>query len=340
VAALTAASCRSARRGEVTAAVDTAPAADRQGQSDGNEAPSAEPTPPASEPKATEPPKDHAAPARRLGAMLAVRDARGGAAVERVDRGLLGADSIAPGDRIVSIDGDAVRSASALSERLAAVPDGTAVLLEILRGGHARYVGVEAPPPVPRAPATAHAAAPPPAAQRAPAAPAPAIVIVQSVPAGGAEMPPFVFGGGGAEVLGAPEPPSYSAPGLPEMPGVTFPPGPATPSQAAPQIPGVEQPPGFYVQLPSGLARTPGTTGAPEAGTAPGAPGVAGSPIRVFGELPGAAGGAAAPPQGGAFRAPVAPAAPATPSVLGAPAPRMGAVPRMGAGMSIGAGHR
>lgn len=177
-----------------------------------------------------------------------------GARVAQVLTSSPAAALLRPGDVVVSVDGRAVRSAEALDSYMASLGPGQAVLLEVLRDGQRRFLGVQltaAPPRPPSPPPRTTAVSARPqviVVQPAPAA-APQVIEVPMPTGGGA----FIFGGG--EIGGAwttPLPPSFAAPGIPQAPGATFAPGPGTSAFAFPQLPGVSQPPGFQRPLRRG----------------------------------------------------------------------------------------
>jgi hypothetical protein len=178
---------------------------------------------------------------------LSDRTGGDGARVERVLPASPASSLIRPGDVVVAADGRPVRSAEALDAYLGSLPQGAPVLLEIVRGGRTRYVGVQVTPPPPR-----KAPAPPPPQAAAPA-PAPVIIIQGGTAPAPVTAPPVVVLGGGFDPWPAPwlapRPPAFAAPGLPQTPGATFAPAPGTSAYAYPQIPGVAQPPGFLVPL-------------------------------------------------------------------------------------------
>jgi hypothetical protein len=153
---------------------------------------------------------------------------------------------------VVAADEIPIRSAAELTRYLDHAADGHVVLLRVLRGRDTAFVAVQLPQPpgaeaIPE-PQPTQAPAEAPAGEAAVSPAAPTIVI--QVPPNTA-VPSVVVGG---EEVGAqetnPQPPSFSAPGVPTTPGATFPPGPGTPPQAYPQPGGVSQPPGPWLDRP------------------------------------------------------------------------------------------
>ncbi|AKT38637.1 uncharacterized protein CMC5_027840 [Chondromyces crocatus] len=187
------------------------------------------------------------------------------------------------GDAVLAVDGRSVDKAEALEDYLTSLAPGTAVLMEVMRAGERRFLGVQlssAPPrPKPK---------PQRAEQTAPAA-STHVVVVQPVPMEPAQVAQapagFFFGVGGDSGGYGMRPPTSAAPGLPQTPGATFAPGPGTSSLAYPQIPGVAQPPGFPGGAAFGGGSIPGfgSVGAIGANSSAGVGSVAGAANSVIG---------------------------------------------------------
>lgn len=263
-------------------------------------------------PRAVEPPL---AGLDRWGLVLAP-DERG-ARIDYVDVRGPASDMLLRGDVVVAADGRSIADGDELALYLDSVEVGQPVMLELLRRGRTRFVGIQIPPPptarraAPAGP-TSYGGGPP----TAPAQPPAVVVVIQQ---GGAAMQtlpgtPFVGGGAGEAITTpAPQPPSYSAPGG-AVPGATFAPAPGAGAWTYPQLPGVSQPPGWQERTlrpgpTTGPATGPGGAEGTMTGGAPGtiAPGGAGATTggAPGANTPGRAGGAA--PRGGhggAVRAP------------------------------------
>lgn len=222
-----------------------------------------------------------------------------GARVADIDPGSPAAWLLRAGDVVLSADRKPIHEAGEIACYLAGVADGVPVLLELRRGGGVRFVGIQipgkpAPAPAPTSVFPAGVGEPP------PAPPAPPMIVIQpQAPASPVTINPEYASGGWLEpgypymgwVEGGgswwPRPPSFSAPGRPEIPGATFPPEAGAPPQAYPQLPGVLQPPSFRVPLaprPPGVSppESPGEPAQlppapPPPGQRPG-PGVVGAP--------------------------------------------------------------
>jgi hypothetical protein len=238
-----------------------------------------------------------------------------------------------PGDVVTHVDGRRVASAAELEIYLDQVRPGDVVWFSLLRQGRRQDIVTQlvpaparaeaAPSPAPAAPAQPPAAATPPQSAQQP----PVVVVV---PQGGGAP----GGGGELEAFGE-QPPAYSAPGLPQTPGATFAPGPATQMEAYPQLPGISQSPWFQVPLGFGLFNLPGQAGPGGATQAAPRPGAAGTPSQP---------GSMVPPPNATPRTvpggPVLPPAGAVAPQTGGPGPATGspapATPRGGGTMRPG----
>ncbi|EYF00982.1 PDZ domain-containing protein [Chondromyces apiculatus] len=247
------------------------------------------------------------------------------------------------GDQVLAVDGRRVEDVEGMERHLATLSPGEPVLVEVMRGGERRFIGVQlSAAPKPKSPEARPRAEP---AAAAPAAPH--VVVVQPVPMAQAPavaaMGGFFYGGSDVP-LGA-RPPSVSSPGIAQVPGATFAPGPGS-SSSYPQVPGVAQPPGFpgattgfappgvFPQVP-GVAQPPGFG---PGSTVPGVPGRVG--IESTSGAPSTAGAAGAPAAPGGGRATVGGRGGGAGSLGGAGAPRGGAARgALGGGMAGGIGR-
>lgn len=189
----------------------------------------------------------------------------GGARITSIDARSPAAWILRTGDVVIAADSDPVRDPAQIVAILAAVPAGKPVLLELSRDGRERLVGIQIPGTPPPGPAPV-SVFPPGVGEPPPEPPAPPVIILNVPQSSGGGAAPYAAGNGfwgGDGLFWGAFPPSFSAPGRPEIPGATFPPEPGMPPQAAPQLPGISQPPGFRVPL---TPRWPGTG-------PPGAPG-------------------------------------------------------------------
>lgn len=77
--------------------------------------------------------------------LLLLSDAPGGARIDSIDSAIVGADLLRRGDVVIATDRRRIRTATDLDAYLSSLDPGTAVLLELIRGGRGKYVGVQLP---------------------------------------------------------------------------------------------------------------------------------------------------------------------------------------------------
>lgn len=178
-----------------------------------------------------------------------------------------------PGDIVVRANSLRVASATDFDRALDATGDSSLVLLEVVRDGRLRSVGVPRGETAPRAERTRAPAEakPEPAAASRPVAPAaegaaaarPVVIIVGGSPFTPSAVSPGWFVSGGGEFVGIP--PAFAAPGVAQVPGATFAPPPGTPSWNTPVPAGMTQPPGWRGLPPLGRFVPPVVTAPIEA---------------------------------------------------------------------------
>ncbi|HEU4412513.1 MAG TPA: PDZ domain-containing protein [Polyangiaceae bacterium] len=88
-------------------------------------------------------PRDKDEPADHGGLGIFVRDAPGGAQVERVRPGSPASGALAPGDVVLGVNRKPIERADQLAAAIEAVPAGRTVLLRVRRAGHALDVALE-----------------------------------------------------------------------------------------------------------------------------------------------------------------------------------------------------